>query len=154
MHSLQLSRANRRHAMAAGLLLGLMSVSTPARALSCAVTPQSVPFGNYDTLAPAPAEGVGTIRIACDADTAFTVSIGPGSGSYDARAMSNGAATLDYNLYTDATRLVVWGDGVTGGSTVSGSGTSVDLPVYGRIPARQNVEAGSYSDVVTVTVSF
>lgn len=146
-------RALARGARAA-LLLGLAGASAPAEALSCTVTPQMVPFGSYDTLAPAPVEGVGTIRIACDADAAFTVALGAGSGSYAAREMRSDTDILNYNLYTDAARLVVWGDGVNGGSTVSASGTSVDLSVYGRIPSRQNVSAGSYSDVVVVTVTF
>ncbi len=142
------------HLFAAGLPFGLIAMTTPAQALSCAVTPQSVPFGSYDTRGSAPVDGVGTIRVACDADTSFTVSVGRGSGSYEAREMRNGTDVLDYNLYTDAGRTIVWGDQTMGGSTVSGSGTSVDLAIYGRIPARQNVKAGVYSDAVTMTVNF
>src|SRR3546814_12625581 len=98
----------RRHALTAALLFSLIAASTPAQALACGVTPQSVPFGAYDTLAPGPADGVGMISVACDAETAFTVSVGPGAGSYDAREMHNGAEVLSYNLYTDASRVVGW----------------------------------------------
>jgi spore coat protein U-like protein len=38
--------------------------------------------------------------------------------------------------------------------TVSGTGTSSDFTVYGRIPARQNASVGSYSDTITVTITF
>lgn len=154
MHSRQLIAFGPRVGARAVMFVALAAAAAPAQALSCTVTPQSVPFGSYDTLAPGPVDGVGTIRIACDADTSFTVALGPGAGTHDARQMQNGTDTLGYNLYTDAPRLVVWGDGVAGGSTVSASGTSVDLPVYGRIPARQNARAGSYSDMIVVTVSF
>jgi spore coat protein U-like protein len=33
-------------------------------------------------------------------------------------------------------------------------GRPTTLPVYGRIPPRQNVKAGPYSDVVIVTLNF
>jgi spore coat protein U-like protein len=58
---------------------------------------------------------------------------------------------LAYNLYKDASRLLVWGDG---GGGVSSNGTNVDLTVYGRIPGAQNVQANVYVDSVTVTVAF
>ena len=48
---------------------------------------------------------------------------------------------LAYNLYREASRSIIWGDG-TGGSAV-GSGTGATHTVYGRIPSRQNVYAGS-----------
>ena len=60
---------------------------------------------------------------------------------------------MNYNLYTDATRTAVWGDGV-GASNVSATGTSVDLPIYGRIPARQTVPAKGYTDAITVTIDY
>jgi spore coat protein U-like protein len=69
---------------------------------------------------------------------------------------ANGGYILDYNLYTDPNRMVVWGDGISG-VTVSGSGTgsTVDHPVYGRIPGGQTgAYIGSYSDTITVTLSF
>ena len=67
--------------------------------------------------------------------------------------MSGGSATLNYQLYSDAARTTVWGDD-TYGNSVSTSGTDVDLSVYGRIPGQQNVPAGSYSDVLTITISY
>lgn len=50
-------------------------------------------------------------------------------------------------------RLIVWGDGTTA-SNVSATGTNVDLPVYGRIPALQNLPANAYADSITVTISY
>jgi len=129
-----------------------LAAASPAFA-ACSVAPQGVSFGSYDSLASTPLDGTGNINVACDTSTAFTVSLGPGAGTIGSRRMSSGASELLYNLYTGASRLVVWGDGFSG-STVSATGTTVDLPVHGRIPARQNVPAASYADSVTVTVSF
>ena len=70
--------------------------------------------------------------------------------------MSSGTHTLNYNLYTAANRAVVWGDAISGGATESGSGTGMNVNhvVYGRIPPRQNVRAGSYSDTINLIITF
>lgn len=61
---------------------------------------------------------------------------------------------LSYNLYIDPTRLLVWGDGSGLTTTVTNLALSADHTVYGRIPAQQNVTAGSYADLIVVTVTF
>jgi spore coat protein U-like protein len=70
--------------------------------------------------------------------------------------MGSGAHRLNYNLYTAANRAVVWGDATSGTVTVNGTGIGVNVNhgVYGRIPARQNVRAGSYSDIIIVELTF
>jgi spore coat protein U-like protein len=70
--------------------------------------------------------------------------------------MTSGTHVLTYNLYLDPTHLTIWGDGSSGTGTVSGTGTgaNVGTPVYGRIPPGQNASVGSYSDVITVTVTY
>jgi spore coat protein U-like protein len=84
-------------------------------------------------------------------EASFTVSLSSGNGTIADRRMIGGAAQLSYNLYKDSSRVVIWGDGAGG---VSSIGTNVDLPVYGRIPASQNVPANVYLDAITVTVTF
>jgi spore coat protein U-like protein len=64
---------------------------------------------------------------------------------------------LQYNLYLDAARTAIWGDG-TGGTqsytTASPpSGTQV-VTIYGRIVAGQDVAAGGFADTVTAIVNF
>lgn len=138
-------------AAAAGMML---AYAVPASAVTCSVTPQGVAFGPYDTLSAAPTDGVGNVNVNCDASTSFTVSLSAGSGTYTQRIMSGGANQLGYNLYTDASRTTVWGDGLGSTSNVSATGSSIDLPVYGRIPAQQNVPASAYADTMTVTVAY
>lgn len=134
--------------------MALIAVSaSPASAAVCSVSSPGVAFGSYSTLNSAALEGVGDTSVSCDVSTSFTVKLGAGSGSIEQRVMTAGASQLNYNLYTDSARTAVWGDGFTG-STVSATGDVVTLPVYGRIPARQNVVAGSYGDTVTITVSY
>jgi spore coat protein U-like protein len=132
----------------------MLLVAAPASALVCNVTAQGVAFGAYDTLNASATEGVGNVQVICLTPVSFTVSLDSGSGSYAQRMMSGGAGQLGYNLYTDSSRTTVWGDGLGATSNVSASGILVDLPVYGRIPARQNVGAASYADSITVTVTY
>ncbi len=133
--------------------LALAAGASTAQAAVCSVQSAGVAFGAYDTLDPSPLDGIGSVHVDCDSDTSLTVDLGSGTGSFDQRRMSGGAASLDYNLYTEGTRSIVWGDGING-SDVSASGSSIDLPIYGRIPARQNVPVGTYSDTVIITVSY
>jgi spore coat protein U-like protein len=78
--------------------------------------------------------------------------------------MASGPARLNYNLFQDATRSLIWGNGLSGtrvataGFTVGpgvGNGTrSASFPVYGRVAPQQLVQTGAYSDTIVVTVTF
>ncbi len=69
--------------------------------------------------------------------------------------MTNGTNTLQYNLYTTSGHTNVWGDGTGSTRTVGGNGTSSSTQtIYGNIPAGQDVSAGTYSDSITLTISF
>jgi spore coat protein U-like protein len=120
----------------------------------CVVSAQGVAFGAYDTLSGALVDGVGNVAVDCAPAAAYTISLSPGTGSYAARIMASGPYRLGYNLFTDASRTTIWGDGTGTTATVSGSGTVVNHTVYGRIPGAQNVNVGSYSDTITVTLVF
>jgi spore coat protein U-like protein len=64
---------------------------------------------------------------------------------------------LNYNLFVNAGRSTVWGDGAAGTSTVFLKNVKKNRPVfttiYGRIPPGQDVSVGSYSDSLTVTIT-
>ena len=47
-------------------------------------------------------------------------------------------------------------DATNGSFIQSGTGTGANIPwlVYGRMPSRQNVGAGNYTDNVTVTIEW
>lgn len=123
-------------------------------AATCSLSVQGVSFGSYDTFSNVALDSTGNIGVTCDISAPYSIALSPGGGSYALRAMANGAHRLDYNLYIDATRTTVWGDGASGTAIVNGSGTSGNHAVYGRIPASQNAYVGSYSDITTVTLNF
>ena len=120
----------------------------------CTLNVQSVMFGNYDVFDNNHLDGVGNINVTCDVSSSYTISLSPGNGLFTQRVLLNGQHELIYNLFIDAARTIVWGDGTGASSTVQGMGTNSNFPVYGRIPARQNVYVGNYQDSVTVTLVF
>lgn len=151
--------------LAAALLL---AASPHAGAGTCTASGLPTAFGVYDLLAVLPNLSTGSVSVVCQAVPvvavqSYTVSLSTGgSGTYAARRLLSGAHTLQYQLYTDATRTTVWGDGSAGTATVANSFTlSVLVPVsanhivYARMPAMQSgAAAGAYADTIIVTVTY
>lgn len=137
-------------------LLGAMGMLAMAslQAATCSLSVQPLNFGSYDFQSSQDLESVGHVIVTCDVSSSFTLALSPGGGTFTTRNMQNGVHRLAYNLYTDATQTMVWGDGSGGSTVVGGSGTQVDQAVYGKVPAGQNPYIGIYSDAITVTVSF
>lgn len=130
---------------------------------TCSATAATLAFPNYTPGAGAQI-GNTTISVKCTKNTPFTVALDAGSTTGDAfaqRLMASGVNTLQYNLYTTAALNTVFGDGNAGTSTVGGTGLGVatanSVQVYGQVPdsaTNQAAIAGSYSDLITVTVSY
>jgi spore coat protein U-like protein len=145
------------------LALGcLIACAMPGRAgAACTITVTTpVAFGAYDVLSATPRDATGNLRLLCTRAQEFwaLVTVGPGgSNNQLARQMRQGATPLGYNLYTNAARTQVWGDG-SGGTgwalRFPQRNVPLDLPVYGRIPAGQSVRPGAYADTVLVTVNY
>jgi spore coat protein U-like protein len=125
-----------------------------AVAATCDVVPQGPDFGAYDPLSPSPADTVGSIGLRCDTPVSFTISLSAGSGSFAERRMTSGSSELGYNLYTDAARTLVWGDGSGGSATVSATAQNEDFPLYARAPPRQPATAGVYADAIVITIDY
>lgn len=155
-HADVLATASRARLRACSWLMAIttMLAVASAHAATCNLSTQGVSFGSYDFLSSQNLDGVGHIVVTCDTSTSYTIGLSPGNGSYMARLMNNGPHQLAYNLYTDATQSMVWGDGSSGTAVVGGTGTDVDHTVYGSAPAGQNPYVGFYSDVITVTLTF
>lgn len=142
-------------------ILFLLFLSANIASAACTVSTTPVSFGPYDVFSPSPADSTGTITFTCDANTNVTTSIGqsPNSGGFNPRKMklAGGTDLLNYNLYTDATYTSIWGDGTSGTATVTKRARRnepMTLIVYGRIFPGQDVLAGSYSETLTVTITW
>lgn len=135
--------------------LALMLVPQPSWAAPrCSVNVQSVNFGAYDPFSNSPHDITAVVSVSCTAVIPFQISLSRGGRSYGQRGLAKGSSTLRYNLYTSVTHATVWGDETSGTGKKGGNVLKGNFTVYGRIPARQNVSVGTYSDVITVTVDY
>jgi spore coat protein U-like protein len=134
-----------------------MAVTTPITcAAGCTVSTTGLNFGTYDVFSALNDDITATINVDCANGTPYSIGLSSGSGTFASRTLTTIGSALAYNLYLDPTHLTIWGDGTGGTGTVSGTGIGANIgtPVYGRIPPGQNVAVGSYSDLITVTVTF
>jgi len=141
------------------LLFIILCIQTDIVFANCAFTSiTGVSFGIYDVFSALPNNnGVGSITVNCRGGTSsFVMLLSSGlSNSYTSRIMMNGANSLNYNLYTNAGRTLVWGDGSGGSLTLTGLGNGkTTLNVFGQIPPGQNAKVGIYTDNIVVTVNF
>jgi spore coat protein U-like protein len=152
------------------LFAGLMLTIASAHGASCSVT--SLPalnFGNYDPFSASPLDVATAATVTCTTTvpgagewvliiTTISRGVAP---SFSPRQMQNGLNTLNYNLYTDALRTTIYGDGSSGTSrrtvlrrpTIAAPVVLSD-DIFGRIFAGQDVSVGSYSDTLIYTVNF
>ncbi len=131
---------------------------------ACAITSNGIDFGSYDPVilnSILALPGVGSVDVACTLGTSAVITLGQGSnaavGSTNAapvRRMAAGSERLGYTLYRDALHLFPWGNTAMTGVAFLGTGLSIPVPVYGSVPAGQNVGSGTYTDTVVVTVTF
>ncbi len=135
-------------------LVSQTALAAPACSFS-SVT--SVIFGPYTVFATIATNGVGGLGIRClGGNGSFTVGLSAGqSNSYAKRVMTSGANELNYNLYTNTARTIIWGDGSGGSSNMAATGNrTTTLNVFGQIPAGQDAAVGNYVDSIIATVTF
>jgi spore coat protein U-like protein len=133
---------------------------TSLAATSCRFTSvDPVSFGVYDIFSAQPNNnGVGSITIDCkgSGNDPFDVTLSTGqSHSYTTRTMRSGSNRLNYNLYTSADRIEVWGDGHGGSQLMTvRKNKATTLSIFGQIPAGQDVSVGTYTDPIVASVNF
>lgn len=168
----------RRHRGAwwAGAVLFLLQGA--AVAADCSVSAVGVAFGTYDPLAVTHVDATGSVSVRCvwtgsggsgrqRVSPVISLNAGLPPGTLQQRRLRTVAGDLlNYNLFRNAARTQIWGDGSSGTYTAPTVPATLVLPpsghsrtgsrtVYGRMPAGQTHAApGSYSDTITVTVTF
>ena len=152
------------------LLAAVLCVLTPAasEAATCTISGTGVAFGTYIPSTASPTNSTGTVTVTCSAfleTVNYSIALNAGAnsgGSFSNRRMLGGTAFLTYQLYTNAARTTIWGDGTGGTVTVSDSyscllgcsNQSRNYTVFGRVPALQWPRPGFYSDTIVATVTF
>jgi len=119
---------------------------------SCTVSASDLPLGTYDPMATAALEPAtpSSITVNCTKNTSFTIAPLTTANAF---RMANGTERLNYSLYQAAGHGRDWSTSNATGTSVNVS-TPVTFNVFGAVPAGQDVPGGSYSDTVTVTVTF
>lgn len=143
-------------------LTGLTSV-LPALADSCQVSTAALAFGAYNTASPASLDAMGSLDLHCSnkvhAELSLSVGSGTGASYSGGRKMTRagGSNTLTYNLYADAARTRVLGDGTHGSVTlkINSNKNNYSQTIWGRLPGGQtSALPGNYQDVVVANISY
>jgi spore coat protein U-like protein len=140
----------------AGATLGVSADVTDNCTIAASPT---VSVGSYDALHGA-VSATGTLTLTCTTGSVAVIALDTGANGSHAtgttRAMSDGNSDyLSYELYQNSGHTVLWGTNANAATeNAATSTTPVDYTVYALVPASQDVPPGSYSDSVTVTVTF
>jgi spore coat protein U-like protein len=124
---------------------------------SCTVSANSLSFGSSGVLAVA-LDATANISVTCTNSTPYNVGLDTGGGSgatIAVRKMTGGAALMSYAMFSDSSRLLIWGN-TSGVDTLAGVGTGATqtLTVYGRVPIQATSAPGTYTDTVGVTIYY
>ncbi|GEN12971.1 Spore coat protein U (SCPU) domain-containing protein [Myxococcus fulvus] len=157
-----MSRRGEALGVGALVLAGLCLLAPGQARATCQIrSVVGLNFATYTPIAPLPLDTAGSVTYQCLLQlTPMTIDLSPGhSGTHANRHMRGPSSnTLSYNLYVDAARLLVWGNGTSGtsryGPVIPILALDVTVPIYGRIPAQQSVPAGAYSDTLVMTMTF
>ena len=133
-------------------------MSRVAEASCSTFTITGVSFGTYNVFTAGATDSTGDIKYKCTAGQPISITLSKGAApTFTPRTLLKGSETLDYNLFMDASRSVIWGDGTSPTSFYSDSNPpngNVQVTIFARIPAGQDVTAGSYTDTVLATINF
>jgi len=99
-----------------------------------------------------------TIQVTCTNTTPYNIGLNAGTGTgatVATRKMTSGANTVNYTLYSNSGRTTVCGNTVgTYTQAATGNGSAQSYTVYGRVPSQAAPAPGTYSDTITVTVTY
>jgi spore coat protein U-like protein len=101
-----------------------------------------------------------TLAVQCTNTTPYDIGLDQGTTTgalVSQRLLLNSVTneTINYNLFTDAPRSIIWGNTVlTNTVHATGTGSSVSYTIYGRVPPQSTPTPGNYTDTVTVTITY
>lgn len=125
----------------------------------CTVSAGDLNFGTASLLNSS-VDSTSSVSVTCTSGLAYAVALSQGTtagGTTTTRLMKHAstASTVPYKMYSNASRTTNWGSSTSEDVNGTGTGSAVNHTVYGRVPAQAVApQAGSYSDTVTVTITY
>jgi spore coat protein U-like protein len=121
------------------------------------VSTNTLDFGSAGLLS-ANVDATATFSVQCTNTTPYNIGLNAGTtagGTTTTRLMTSGAATVSYQMFSDAGRITNWGNTV-GTDTVpaTGNGSAQSYTLYGRVPVQTTPAPATYTDTVTLTVTY
>lgn len=138
------------------LMAAMLLVAPLAASGACMVSSTVLSFGAIDPLIQMQHDSTAEILVTCDASTQYAISLSAGQGTFSQRTMVSASGTLNYNLYIDSQRTLIWGDGTGITRTVNGSADTSGTAhtVYASVPWQSRAIPGTYGDSIVITVIY
>jgi len=136
--------------------LALLVAAAARSVVACEVDTRPLEFGIVEPVRGASARG--RLTLTCDTPGTFAIGLTSQSDGTARLLAGPGTAHLVYQIFTDGSLSVPWGDNITVGPTVgvvSDGEQAVVLTLYAEIFSGQSgIPPGDYADQLTVTVNF
>lgn len=125
----------------------------------CIISATPLIFGLYNPNSCQPTDSTARLKVLCTLNTPYYITLDQGAnyqGTIRLRRMSGpDHSSIKYLLTQNPTHTINWGNVIGVDAKLGvGNGLRQTLVVYGQIPPKQNVDIGSYRDVVNVGIIF
>ncbi len=126
---------------------------------SCTVTATALDFGTVNGFLSANVDQTTALQTTCTSGTAYKIGLDNGQNAVGTTRRMAGPAGeyAAYELYRDSNRTLRWGNDTTNGTDTvndSGNGLAKTNTIYGRVAPQATPAPGSYSDTITVNVTY
>jgi len=120
-------------------------------------------FGLFNPIESEIKSSVVFLKVSCSGEdiSNYKIIFSRGKGrSISPRYMLGKSNKLGYNLYIDAARTIIWGNGRNGSSPLYGTGPCTELKpcthvVYGKLTgSNAKLNAGEYQDTVRILLQY
>jgi len=139
-----------------GLLLFLMIGKAFA---GCIINASNLSFGVYQS--PYQYSDIvssSNINLSCDSSSngnSFGIKLSSGQSENFDRYLTNNNDKLNYNLYLDNNRSLIFGDGTKGTNMYNGTlSSNNNINIFAKMTKNQNVSPGNYQDNIIFEVTF
>lgn len=133
-----------------------MTVSMNIAAYCTISSPPSLDFGSVTDLV-TEHTAQATIPVNCSSGSSYKL-IADNGANYDAvnsiRRMSDGNDYISYSVYTDSAYSNAFPTTQAQATSMAGSGTVQNIPVYAKVSGQALPPVGSYTDTITLTINY